>query len=300
MVSLRSSAPNAPYRDPPIRGLGVVQATLRIFVALECWGAAASRLVSGEVSDLCRYLVRDHAIPASIAGSLDNSLAWCLILAGFVTLVRPAWPLLLVVALFMVLQPIALLLLGNSFPSRLAAVRDVVQVAAPLALLLVDFWPPAPPFVYSRFQAAMGVLRFGAAATFVGWGLQLLWSAVQHTGPYAQSLASGLARLGLGTLSAEQKLFALGVLGAVYFSLGMGLAVGRFRPYALFAALVGLGGAALPTIAEGTRGYPDTLLHLVDGGAPLALLVCWTLGYRETPMRPVSGHEPRETSRPHH
>ena len=45
--------------------------------------------------------------------------------------------------------------------------------------------------------------------------------------------------------------------------------------------VIGIASAALPTIANGTAGYHDTLTRLIEGGAALALTAAWSLGYHE-------------------
>lgn len=285
----RDRSAGQPYNDPPIRGLSVVQATLRIFVALECWGFAVSRLVSGKPSSLNRLLRQDFSLPASVASTLDQSVAWCLLICGFVTLVRPLWPLLVAISLWTIAQPIAALVTRFGILPQLEPAQEAVRWMAPIALLFVDFWPPRLKFTYARYQMAMGLLRLGVAVTFLACGLLLIHHS-GRTSPLADMLIRGATRLHLGTLSPERAHFALGILGGLEFGIGLTLLLGRSLSGAALATLVGLGAAMLPTIARGTAGYHETLIHLIDGGAPLALFACWSLGYVEHPPTPIAAH----------
>jgi len=294
----RDRAAGQPYNDPPIRGLSVVQATLRIFVALECWGFAVGRLVFGVPSSLNRLLQQDFSLPAGVASTLDQSVAWCLLICGFVTLVRPLWPLLVGIAVWMAAQPIAAVVTKFGILPQLEPAQEAVRWMAPIALLFIDFWPPRLKFTYARYHMAMGLLRLSVAATFIACGLLLIHHS-GRTSPLAEMLVRGAARLHLGSLSSERAHFALGILGGLEFGIGLTLLLSRSLSGAALATLVGIGAATLPTIARGTAGYHETLFHLIDGGAPLALFAAWSLGYIEHPPTPVAAHvrfgtEPRD------
>ena len=283
----RDRAAGMPYIDPPIRGLTVVQATLRIFVALECWGAAVSRLVSGRPTSLNRLLQQDFSLPASAASVLDQSVAWALLICGFATLIRPLWPLLVAISCWMLAQPVAAVLTGFGNIPQLEPAQDAIRWMAPITLLLVDFWPPSLKFTITRYEMAIGLLRLALAATFIAGGLLLIHLSGKSS-PLAEMLVRGSARLRLANLSPERAQFYLGVLGGLECGVGLSLLFGRSLAAAAVAMILGFASAALPTIANGTAGYHDTLTRLIEGGAALALLAAWSMGYQGYPPTPLA------------
>lgn len=278
----RDRAAGMPYHDPPIRGLTVVQATLRIFVALECWGAAVSRLVSGRPTAINRLLQQEFSLPAGAASVLDQSVAWALLVCGFVTLIRPVWPLLIAISTWMLAQPVAAIVTHFGAIPQIEPAQDAIRWIAPIVLLLVDFWPPRLKFTITRYEMAIGFLRVGVAATFLAGGVLLIHHSA-HASPLAEMLVRGAERLKLATLSPARAQFLLGVLGGLECGVGLALVFGRSLPAAAAATVVGFASAALPTVANGTAGYHDTLTRLIEGGAALALTAAWSLGYQEYP-----------------
>jgi hypothetical protein len=281
----RESSAAIPYSDPPIRGLSVVQATLRIFVALECWGAAVSRLLSGHPSSLNRFLQQDFEVPTAVAGALDHSAAWCLLICGFVTLIRPVWPLLGMVSGWMLIQAISASVARYGVLPQLEPAQDAVRWVAPMVLAMIDFWPPPLKFSFARYQNALAILRVSIIATLLAYGAILIHHC-RAASPLAEMLQAGLSRLRFRPLTTDQAQFALGIAGGVQIGLAIALLLSRSRPAAMLAAVIGILAAALPTIARGTAGYHETLIHLIDGGAPLALLIAWAMGFQEQPELP--------------
>jgi hypothetical protein len=271
-------APPSPFDDPVPRGYRVVLATLRIAVALQCWGAAAAWLVLREDFGLLPLLMRHAGLSTAALTSLLDKISWGLGVCGLLTLVRPCWPVLLpVTAWFTAIAAIGPLA-GEPFRPATHAVR----CAAPLALLLLDFWPPAVKFALGRAMAALIVMRLGIATTFAAQGCLAL-SQSRTGGPLTTQLAAAIANIVPSSPAAGHAPAALGIVGGIYLGLAVGLLLVRSRAIALLMTVLGGLAAMSYVIAGGPEQWGQTLLHAAGAGAPAALFVYWWRAVREQP-----------------
>lgn len=273
------AGPKSPFDDPVPRGLRVVQATLRIAVALECWGLAAARLAHGDDWGLTSLMTQQLGFNAVMAeASLDN-VARGLVLCGLLTLFRPCWPVLLPVTVCFAAVSAAGPLLGTA-PHQPAT--HAVRYLTPLALLLLDFWPPHVKFSLGRAIVAFLFLRLGIVMSFAAQG----WLAINQSragGPLVQQLETALSRVLQWTSTTAQTQTVLGVIGGLYIGLALGLLLVRSRGIAALLTLCGGLAAMTYVIAGGPTAWDQTLLHAVSAGAPAALFLHWWLAVKEQP-----------------
>lgn len=254
-------------------------ATLRITVALECWGAAAARLSHGSDFGLMPFLRREAGFDALTSASLLDNCGWGLAACGFLTLFRPCWPVLLpVTAWFALIAAIGPL--SGLEPYR--PVTHAVRYLAPFALLLLDFWPPRLSFSLGRAMVALILLRLGIVLSLLGQG----WLALGQSrtgGPLVRQLQVALHSVFRWTTSADQAQTALGIVGGVLMGLAIGLLLVRSRGIALLIAICGSAAAMTYVIAGGNSAWDQTLLHAAPAGSAFTIFLYWWLAVREQP-----------------
>jgi hypothetical protein len=271
--------PRSPFDDPVPRGNNVFLATLRIAVTLGCWGAAAARLAAGDQFGLLDPLVDSAGFSTAAANGLLDKLAWGLVLCGLLTLVRPCWPVLLPVTVWFAL----LAAIGPALHQRpIQPVTHALRYLGPLALLVIDLWPPRIKFSLGRAMVGHFFLRMGIVLTFAGEGLVALLQS-RLGGPLVTQLANGLSSVFRADLTTEQVQTTLAVIGGVYVGLALGLLLVRSRAIALLMTLVGCLGAMSYVVGQGPHAWPQALLHMPVAMAPLALFLHWWLAVKEQP-----------------
>jgi len=271
--------PPSPFDDPVPRGYPVVLATLRIAVAVLCWGWAAARLQRGEDFGLVAGLTRFGGLTQPLAEMALRRVAQGLIVCGLLTLVRPCWPVLLPVTVwFGFVAACGPLVSGD--PLRPAI--DSVRVAAPLALLLLDLWPPAVKFSLGRAMVGLGLLRLGAVGTFAGIGVRALQQA-RTGGPLSELLAACLRQVLRLDPTPAQAQGGLGIVGGLLIGLALGMLLVRSRMIAALMTLTALGLSLSCVVGGGPGAYPRALLHIADAGVPATLGLYWLLAVKEQP-----------------
>lgn len=269
----------SPFDDPVPRGFRVVLATLRIAVTLGCWGTAMARLSRGDDFGLTPLLALQAGFTPATADALLDNIARGLAVCGLLTLVRPCWPVLLpVTAWFVFVAAAGPLFTGEPFRPATHAARYLT----PLALLLLDFWPPRTKFSIGRAMVALLLLRLGIIVTFAAEGVLAILQS-RAGGPLAAQLATALERVVRWSAATEQAQTALGVVGGLYLGLALGLLLVRSRGISLLMTLCGAMGAMTYVIAGGADAWPQTLLHAVAPGAAFALFLYWWLAVKEQP-----------------
>jgi hypothetical protein len=272
------SHPPSPFDDPVPRGLNVVLATLRIVVALQCWGLAANWLHAGDDSGFIEFLTRHDRFTQPMVEQALTRTSWGIAACGALTLVRPCWPVLLpVVGWFGFAAFVAAVTRHPLEPAEQAA-----RIMTPLTLLLLDFWPPRPKFSIGLAAVAIFLLRLGAAAAFIGHGLAALQQA-RDGGNFVELITGSLENVLHRTVTTAQAQQALGVIGGLDIGLGVGLLLTRSRTIALSMAFCGTLAAASWVLAYGPDAWRLVLLRAADGGAPFALFLYWFLALKELP-----------------
>jgi hypothetical protein len=281
LEGFRMSEPNHnPFETPRPGGMRLLQGTLRVVVACQCFGLAAARLHQQRPDLLCEFVGKARNIPADQIGHIANLIAYGLIVCGVITLLRPATFVLLPVTIYQAALPVAILMQSSGLAARLAPALHATAIVVPLALLFVDFWPPRLKPGLVSCLAAVSFLKLGSVISLTGWSILFL-NQCQHGGPLAEQLQQILARTMDRALDLDQARAGLGILGAISAALALSLLSGRNRPIAACAALFGLGLAASETLAHGSAGYDLTLMRLSEAGAPLGVLVFWMNAVRE-------------------
>lgn len=277
--------PGSPFDDPVPRGFNVVLATLRIVVALQCWGAASAILHSGDDFGLTRFLSEVAGLKPIWTHLWLDRIGWLLAACGLITLLRPCWFVLLPVTLWFGLV-IAVATLKTRDWFRPAEQATLCMV--PFALLLLDFWPPRLKYSLGRGLLAMFLLRVAAAAAFVAYGVKILLQ-VRSTGAYAHAVERVIQNVAQTSLAPEQLQSVLGILGGIAVGGGILLLFIRSRALALVLSGAGIVAAATAVLAEGPAAYPLVLLRSGLWGAVFAMFLHWALAVREQPpiVRPA-------------
>ena len=281
-----------PYDSPPLRGLGPVQGTLRVFVALQCWGYAAAHLHFGAKSAMARMLEREFYLPVGDTQLLDLVAAVALALAGMSCLLRPAWPVLLGLFLGQVLFVGSKAWLSEESHPALILAQHAAMLFSPIILACADLWPSKQKFSLGFWIAIAALMKLAICASLIGLGLQAILDS--HNQGELLRVASGTLRTLTGqspdTATAQS---ALCILGAIQLGLGITLLLARSRPAASLAVLVGVLTAASFSLGLGLAGYPRTLTHLILAGMPAALGLFWMNAIQEGEFTYVPEGYPR-------
>jgi len=269
----------SPYDQPEPRGWPLVQATLRIVVAVQCWGVAANWLSGGAHAAALQFAMEHGGMAASAASRLDNIVSVAMLACGVLTLTRPCWPVLLPVAGWMVSESVFKLILNDQW---LEPAEHAVRYLAPLALVLIDFWPPRLKFALGWAAMALWMLRAGAAATFAGHGLVAIFQS--GTGGPFVGLITHSAETVLGaTVTEDQARVVLAVIGGVDIGVALNMLICRSRGVAFWMMFWGFAAAASRVTAYGPERYYDILIRIANGGVPAVIWLYWMRAIREQP-----------------
>ncbi len=269
-----------PYDAPPLRGLGPVQATLRVFVALQCWGYAAAHLHFGAKSAFARLLEKEFFVSVGDTGLLDQVAAIGLALCGVMCLLRPAWPVLLGLCCGEAVFVASKIWLREGGQPAIIAARHAAIILSPLILACADFWPGRRKFSLGFWIAITAMMRFAICATFIGNGLEGIIES-HHGGDMVRVATGAVQKFSRHTPSPAEAKTALAIASAIQLGVGLSLLLNRSRQAAACGALVGIFIAGCYSISLGMAGYPRTLTHLIEGGLAAALFLFWTRATRE-------------------
>ncbi|REJ72901.1 MAG: hypothetical protein DWQ34_04315 [Planctomycetota bacterium] len=275
----------SPYDDPVPRGWKLVQGTLRVTVALQCAGMAAAHLHGQVDSPVFDLLQTYYEIPESALPQAQDIAAYAFAAAAVLTLLRPCWAVLLPVILWIAASAAALAVDEDNV---IAAIEHTVRVAAPVVLLLVDFWPPRLDFSIGRAKIAMGLLQIAIIVSLGAHSLMLLREC-GSLGEYASAIERASSVLPGGPATSAQLAQGLAVAFAMDVLLAAGLLLSRSRPILLIAVCWGVVLAALPLAASGPAVYYESLIRAAGTGAPLALLCYWLFAVKDQPSIIVPG-----------
>lgn len=271
--------PPSPFDDPVPRGLRVVVATLKIVVAVQCWGVAASILHDQNDFEMLAFLKSAGNFTPVWTKQFLQNISYGLIVIGAITLMRPIWPLMLLLTGWFATLTAATFAQHNDF-AQIAV--ESVRIFSPLALMLLELWPPATKFSLGRAMAATFLLRTTSAAAFLGFGIQLLLQA-RRGGPLVALTVNALRQVVDRKLEIERGAQVTAILGGVTLALGIGLLCLRSRLFAFSMMVVGLFLASLPILGGSPRAYPEVLMNIALAGTPFSLFLHWVLSVKEQP-----------------
>lgn len=274
-----------PFESPRPRGVRTFQGALRVIVALQCFGLAASRLHLRNEDAFVQLLAPLAQLPADQVGTLSDFLAYGVLLCGVVTLLRPVNFILLALTGYLSASLLAPVLTGEATTSTvLAQASQLTRPAAVLALLLVDFWPPRIKASLVMCLASTALLKLGAAISLIAWGYLAIEESRQG-GELLRVFHEALLQITQRKLSDAQTSQSLGICGGVAIGLALSIMSGRSKGMLIASVLAGGLIAMIPTFADGKTGYTQTLAQLSLPGSPLAILIFMINCVREQPLK---------------
>ena len=269
-----------PFDTPVPKGVSLVQGTLRVVVAIQCWGMAAARLHHDQQTPLSEFLANGYDLGADKIPLLEDYAAYALIGCGLLTLLRPCWPVLIPVVVWQAAIAITTALAGEGTIPLLEPAEQATRFLTPMALLIIDFWPPRLKPGLTLTRASIGLLRLGTCATFAAHGLVAIYQ-FRHGGNFVDLILFSFEKVFQYDVERELAQNALAVIGALDVAVALSLLTSRSRALALWMAFWGLLTACSRTLAYGLEGYDMTLIRIANGGAPLAILIFWVSAVRE-------------------
>lgn len=237
------------------------ESCLRAAVALLCLGTALHSLRYEGPVFTWLFMHREWSEAAALR--VEHGAAWLLLAAIPLLLFRRGWPAALFVSAWMAARA-ATQAADEVWHPGLIPFDFGARILAPLALAA---------FATGRTRAALGLLRAGVAAAFLGHGVEALLRKPEFIDLI---LGSGrrLADLRIPEAAARE---ALGVIGTADLAVAAALLLPLRLPLvAAWAAAWGLLTAFSRVAQMGWWNYPETLVRLVHVGAPLALLAAWS------------------------
>jgi hypothetical protein len=278
-------SPPSPYDDPVPRGWKFVQGALRVAVSVQCAGAAIAEWQQADESPVLALLRSAYEIPSEWTLQFGTFASYALGIAALLTLMRPLWPLLVLVTLWFGACAAARFVETEQAP---AAGALIIHVVLPLVLLLVDFWPPPLSFSIGRATVSLALLRMGIILS-LGFHAALVWCELAEPGRWSQLMDQAVRVMEIPSGVAETRQLLAAIL-AVDAALAVNLLLSRSRPAAMLTAAWSVALAALPLIARGPDEAADSLLLASAGGAPLALGLYWMMSVKEQPAIIVPGN----------
>lgn len=271
------------------RGLPVLKATLRVIVAVQCFGAAAQTLSMDVESSIASFLLTDLSWAQEQVSQVDRYAAYGLLASGVLTLLRPCWPVLLPVSVWFAAGTLVGVVSDGGMPSILRAIEQSARVAAPLGLLLLDFWPPRLKSHLGRTVVTIWLLRLAIAATFAGHGLMALLHSLQGGG-FLELLTVNCDKVFGWEMADTEARLVLAILGGIDLGLALNVIASRSRPIVAYMAFWGVATAASRVVLLGPQAYPEVLVRAAHGGIPLVLLLYWSLSIRQPPAEVVKAN----------
>jgi hypothetical protein len=271
------------------RGLTFMKATLRVVVAVQCLGAAALRLSLKRSSPLSLFFQENLGWTEAQSAQFDDGAAIALLVIGLLTALRPAWPVLLPVVVWFASISLVPLVQGVNTVAVLEPIEHASRILAPLALLVLDFWPPRLRSHLGRTIVSMWLLRLAAALTFAGHGVVALLHSLER-GHFLELLLSGWGAVIQTELDEPSARQLLAVIGGIDLGLAMNVLFARSRPVLAYMALWGFATAAVRMVHFGPEAYPESLLRIANGGVPVVVLLYVSLALKETKPEIIPGN----------
>lgn len=263
------------FTIPDARGLPGIQAALRVTVALQCWGLGAMKLLdAGNSAFVQMRAMGKHVDPSSLAW-LDQATGGFLLAAGLLALTRPIWPLLFVVCVAFAAEAFAPVGMSVGWHGWVLMATWGGAIVAPVALLLIDWFPPKARFSLARFLIAITMVRYGVAIAALALGLQAVYES-RHAGTLAEHLQRVAESAAGRTLSDDALGWSLALIGAVCLAMGLNVLASRAWGVMAMLGVWGLLLAATHLVASGAYGVAEFLSRFAWAGLPVALALYWS------------------------
>jgi len=269
-----------PFETPIPRGTRLIQATLRVVVAVQCWGMAAARLHRGKATPVTEFLAPAYELSAEQIPMVEDLAGYFMVLAGIVILIRPNTLILVPVIIWQAMVAICAMMLGHGTIPELEPAEQAVRYVAPIALLLIDFWPPRIKPNLTLCRSAIGLLRLATVCTFASHGAVCLFQ-FQNGGSFVELLTLSLHKVTQYDIDPYRAKQCIALIGAVDIAVAVSLLTSRNRAIVLWMVLWGFLTAFSRILAYGTEGYDMALIRAANGGAPLAVLIFWMYAVKE-------------------
>jgi len=277
-----SSAGGNPFETPRPRRIRMTQGILRVIVAMQCFGYAAGRLHHQVPDRLCELMLQGPAWPADQVARISDFVAYGLIVCGVTTLLRPSLPILLSLTAYAAGTAMAISQGAEGQLDKFAPALLATQSITPLALVLVDFWPPRVKPSLPMCLAATLLLKLAVVVALLAHGILCCEQALQG-GPLWEMLQDAAQQTLRRQLPEENLRLFLAVWGGVEIGFALALLASRSRLAMAGCVIIGSLMALLPTMAHGEKGYHESLAMISLLGAPLALLIFHLTSVREQP-----------------
>lgn len=286
---MSDSSRDNPFETPSPRGIRLVQATLRVVVAIQCWGYAACALHLAQPFPVLELLQQAYDVPEEQIAQWTEYGSYYLIACGAVSLFRPTWLLLLPLLAWQAGMTTAAVVLGEGRSVILEPALQATRFMVPLTLLLVDFYPPRVKPTLPFCLGSVGLLRLATSAALCGHGLLVL-RQFQLGGELVEQITLVGSQLFQVALEPAEVQRSLSVIGIIEIAMGINLLIARNRLVLAGIVFWQLCSVSGDTFAYGLQGYDQTLIRIADVGAPLAVLTFWLTAIRE--QKPVILPEP--------
>ncbi|MCB9952894.1 MAG: hypothetical protein H6824_18120 [Planctomycetaceae bacterium] len=271
-----------PFDTPRPRGTRLLQGTLRVIVALQCWGTAAARIHQHEESPVQQLLENAYAMQASQVAYLQDSVAYFLIFAGLITLFRPAWLLLIPILIWHALTASCVPIYGTGWLDMLWPIEQAPLFIAPLSLMLIDFWPPDIKTSLILTRSAASLLQLAAAATFLVHGGKLV-TAETPPEELTRLIEFAARHMSWNDLEEGTVRHVVQFIGIAEVAAGVAFLSSRNRMVAVLLVAWGLVSTLLFALVHRGAGYHTSLILAGTWGAPLFVLQFWLCTIAEQP-----------------
>lgn len=266
------SSPAAPSVDT----LWLVRLVLRVTVALQCVGLARLCWLYG--TPIFSLLWGEPELGGwgwseAAALQVENIAAWCLCVSALIVLVRPNWPLLLLVSLWFTLVGAAATWVGGDMLSELSVPEQATRIFAPICLAMIDprrvstsTEPKRWPSVWVTFA------RIAVAVTFAAHGWKALCLSPTFI-DYILAASQDLVGYAMSQSTAEEMLWIIGVVDMIVAVLILGIASPWLAGYMAFWGFIT---AASRIVYAGWAADYEFLVRAANWGLPLALAIYWS------------------------
>ncbi|SFJ37913.1 hypothetical protein SAMN05421753_11959 [Planctomicrobium piriforme] len=257
-----------------------MQGTLRVVVGMYCFGVAAARLHQLRPDRVVEFLGRPGNLPEGQVNQFGDLLAYGMILCGVLTLLRPISLVLIAIVVYAAAASVAGMFDDQNARAHWTPALEATRWMAPLALLLIDFWPPRVRPTLVLCLSAVGLLRMTTAAMFLAQGIICI-DQCQHGGAWADLVQSVALNGFQRTIDADVSQRCLGIVGGVNFAVAACLMTSRNPVVPLLATIWGGLMAFSYTLAGARAGYDQTLLRASEWGAPLIVTIFQSLSVKD-------------------
>jgi hypothetical protein len=236
-----------------------VDQCLRVGLALQCAGAVGSILVNG--TPLNTMLFLDLGVSDALTRELDRGIACALLLAAISMMFAKGRSLFYAVAGWFALDALLVTYNGGTFAPPLETLGRTLRWIAPLAVVAS---------MAGHGVRAQKLLAWGIALVFAAHGIEALMLHPRFV-DYLIVTVDRATSLRMAQASAEAQLIAIGLIDVMLAILAI-----KRPSKAVFGymAFWGIATALMRSVYYGPEiGWHHTLIRVLNGGAPLLLLL---------------------------